>query len=235
MKKSKRYLQESEKIDKAKSYQLNQAIELLKQLGNTKFDETVEIHLRIGVDPQKANQVVRGTVILPNGTGKAIKVLVFAEGDKAEEAKNAGADFVGMDNLAEKIQNGWTDFDIAIATPNMMKNIGKLAKILGPRKLMPNPKTGTITMDIENAVKESKAGKIEYRIDKSANMHIPVGKISFEIEKIYENISTLMKAVVRDKPASAKGKYIKNMTLCSTMSPAIKIDSISFLKEIQTK
>ena len=235
MRHGKRYLQAVEKIEKDKSYTLDEAIDLISQLPNSKFDETIELHLRLGVDPKKANQMVRGTVVLPSGTGKQIKVLVFADGDKALEAKNAGADYVGMDDLSEKIQKGWTDFDVAIATPNMMSKVGKLARILGPRKLMPNPKTGTITMDIEKAINESKAGKVEYRIDKFANIHVIVGKISFEKEKIYNNILTLMKAILRDRPPAAKGKYIKSMTLCSSMSPGIKIDSVAYIKEIQLK
>jgi large subunit ribosomal protein L1 len=235
MRKSKRYLQALDKIEEGKSYPLTEAIELLAELPHPKFDETVELHVRLGVDPKKANQIVRGTVVLPYGTGKEIKILVFADGDKAEEAQNAGADYVGMDELAEKIKKGWTDFDVAIATPNLMSNVGKLARILGPRKLMPNPKTGTITMNIEQAVKESKAGKVEYRTDKFANIHVPIGKLTFEKEKIYENIAVLMKAILRDRPASAKGRYIKNMTLSASMSPGIKIDSVSFLKEMQTK
>jgi len=235
MRHGKRYLQAAKKIEKDKSYSLNEAIELLTHLPKSKFDETVELHLRLGVDPKKANQIVRGTVVLPAGTGKQIRVLVFADGDKAEEAKNAGANYVGMDDLAEKIQKGWTDFDVAIATPNLMPKVGKLARILGPRRLMPNPKIGTITMNVEQAVKESKAGKVEYRIDKFSNIHVPVGKISFEKGKIYNNILTLMKAILRDRPPAAKGKYIRSMTLCSSMSPGIKIDSVSYLKEIQTK
>lgn len=235
MKHGKRYFQAGEKIEKNKYYSLNKAIELLLQLPSSKFNETIELHLRLGVDPKKANQMVRGTIILPSGTGKKVRVLVFADGDKAEEAKNAGADYVGMDDLAERIQKGWTGFDVAIATPNLMGKVGKLGRILGPRKLMPNPKTGTITMGVEQAVKESKAGKVEYRIDKFSNIHVSVGKISFEQKKIYENVFTLMKAILRDKPAAAKGKYIKSMTICSSMSPGIKIDSVAYLKEIQTK
>ncbi|MCK4357659.1 MAG: 50S ribosomal protein L1 [Candidatus Cloacimonetes bacterium] len=235
MKHGKRYLQSVEKINNNKFYSLKEAIELLAQLPSSKFDETIELHLRLGVDPKKANQMVRGTVVLPGGTGKKVRVLVFADGDKAEEAKNAGADYVGMDDLAERIQKGWTDFDVAIAIPNLMGKVGKLARILGPRKLMPNPKTGTITMDVEQAVKESKAGKVEYRIDKFSNIHVSVGKISFDKKKIYENILTIMKAILHDKPPAAKGKYIKSMTICSSMSPGIKIDSVAYLKEIQTK
>jgi len=235
MKRGKKYNQGFEKLEAEKAYGLAESLNLLKEIANKKFDETVELHVRLAVDPKKANQMVRGTVVLPHGTGKDVKVLVFAEGDKIDEAKNAGANFVGMDDLAEKIQGGWTDFDIAIATPNMMGKVGKLARILGPRRLMPNPKTGTITNDIEKAVKEAKAGKVEYRIDKFANIHVPVGKVSFENEKLSENTEVLMRAILRDRPASAKGRFVKNITLCSTMSPGIKIDSVGYIKEIQAK
>ncbi|HEX37866.1 MAG TPA: 50S ribosomal protein L1 [Candidatus Cloacimonetes bacterium] len=235
MKRGKKYIQSTEKFDKEKAYEINESITLLKEMANRNFDETVELHVRLGVDPKKANQMVRGTVVLPHGTGKQVKVLVFAEGDKAEEAKNAGADFVGMDDLAEKIMGGWTDFDVAIATPDMMGKVGKLARILGPRRLMPNPKAGTITNEIEKAVKEAKAGKVEYRIDKFANIHVPIGKISFDNDKISENSESVMKAILRDRPASAKGRYVRNITLCSTMSPGIKIDSVNYIKAIQAK
>ncbi len=235
MKRGKKYNQGLEKLEAEKAYGFDESLILLKEIANKNFDETVELHFRLGVDPKKANQMVRGTVVLPNGTGKDVKVLVFAEGDKVDEAKNAGADYVGMDDLAEKIQGGWTDFDVAIASPNMMGKVGKLARILGPRKLMPNPKAGTITNDIEKAVKEAKAGKVEYRIDKFSNIHVPLGKISFENEKLAENAEALMRAILRDRPASAKGRYVRNITICSTMSPGIKIDSVGYIKEIQAK
>ena len=235
MKRGKKYNQGLEKLEAEKAYGFDESLILLKEIANKNFDETVELHFRLGVDPKKANQMVRGTVVLPNGTGKDVKVLVFAEGDKVDEAKNAGADYVGMDDLAEKIQGGWTDFDIAIASPNMMGKVGKLARILGPRRLMPNPKAGTITNDIEKAVKEAKAGKVEYRIDKFSNIHVPLGKISFENEKLAENAGALMRAILHDRPASAKGRYVRNITICSTMSPGIKIDSVGYIKEIQAK
>lgn len=235
MKRGKKYNQGLEKLEAEKAYGFDESLILLKEIANKNFDETVELHFRLGVDPKKANQMVRGTLVLPNGTGKDVKVLVFAEGDKVDEAKNAGADYVGMDDLAEKIQGGWTDFDVAIASPNMMGKVGKLARILGPRKLMPNPKAGTITNDIEKAVKEAKAGKVEYRTDKFSNIHVPLGKISFENEKLAENAEALMRAILRDRPASAKGRYVRNITICSTMSPGIKIDSVGYIKEIQAK
>jgi len=235
MKRGKKYNQGLEKLEAEKAYEFAESLNLLKEIANKNFDETVELHFRLGVDPKKANQMVRGTVVLPNGTGKDVKVLVFAEGDKVDEAKNAGADYVGMDDLAEKIQGGWTDFDVVIASPNMMGKVGKLARILGPRRLMPNPKAGTITNDIEKAVKEAKAGKVEYRIDKFSNIHVPLGKISFENKKLAENAEVLMRAILRDRPASAKGRYIRNITICSTMSPGIKIDAVGYIKEIQAK
>lgn len=207
MKRGKKYNQGLEKLEAEKAYGFDESLNLLKEIANKNFDETVELHIRLGVDPKKANQMVRGTVVLPYGTGKDVKVLVFAEGDKVEEAKNAGANYAGMDDLAEKIQGGWTDFDVAIASPNMMGKVGKLARILGPRRLMPNPKAGTITNDIEKAVKEAKAGKVEYRIDKFSNIHVPLGKISFENEKLAGNAEVLMRAILRDRPASAKGRY----------------------------
>ncbi|MBC8313388.1 MAG: 50S ribosomal protein L1 [Candidatus Cloacimonetes bacterium] len=232
MKKGKRYSQAFEKIDREKKYLISEAIQMLSEFPHPKFDQTVELHIRLGVDPKKADQMVRGAIMLPHGIGKEMTVLVFAEGDKAEEAKKAGADFVGMDDLAEKIQNGWTEFDVAISTPNLMGKVGKLGKILGPRKLMPNPKSGTVTMDIEDSVKESKAGKIEYRIDKYAIIHTNVGKVSFKKNQLTENIKSLVKEIVQNKPASAKGKYIKNITICSTMSPGIKIDAVALVKEL---
>lgn len=235
MKRGKKYNQSVEKFDKEMAYEVGESIALLKEMADRNFDETVELHIRLGVDPKKANQMVRGTVVLPHGTGKQVKVLVFAEGDKAEEAKKAGADYVGMDDLAEKIMGGWTDFDVAIATPDMMGKVGKLARVLGPRRLMPNPKAGTITNEVEKAVTEAKAGKVEYRIDKFANIHVPIGKISFENEKISENSDSVMKAILRDRPAAAKGRYVRNITLCSTMSPGIKINSVNYIKAIQAK
>ncbi|MGC9336606.1 MAG: 50S ribosomal protein L1 [Candidatus Cloacimonadia bacterium] len=233
MKTGKRYLNAKKDIENTKMYPLEEAIEMLFSMPHPKFDETVELHIRLGVDPRKADQQVRGAVILPHGTGKDVKVLVFAEGDKAEEARQAGADYVGMDDLAEKITAGWTDFDIAIATPDVMRKVGKLGRILGPRKLMPNPKAGTVTMDVANAVKEAKTGKIEYRVDKYGIIHVPAGKISFSKDNLYENITTVVNAILRDRPPAAKGKYIRSMVLSASMSPGIKIDTNNLLKIIR--
>jgi large subunit ribosomal protein L1 len=233
MKTGKRYLNAKKDLDRTRVYPLEEAIDMLLNLPHPRFDETVELHVRLGVDPRKADQQVRGAVILPHGTGKNVRVLVFAEGDKAEEAKKAGSDYVGMDDLAEKITAGWTDFDIAIATPDVMRKVGKLGRVLGPRKLMPNPKAGTVTMDVAKAVEEAKAGKIEYRVDKYGIIHVPVGKISFSKDKLYENITTVMNAILRDKPPAAKGKYIRSITLSASMSPGIKIDANNLVKVIR--
>ena len=208
-----------------KEYLLEQAVPLLQKIKFAKFDETVELHLRLGVDPKHADQMVRGTVVMPNGLGKSKKVLVVAGGDKQKEAEEAGADFVGGEDMVNKIQSeGWTDFDAMIATPDMMRSVGKLGKILGPRGLMPNPKTGTVTMDVAKAVREVKAGKVEFRVDKTGIIHAPVGKTSFATEKLVENATTLINAVLKAKPAASKGKYVRSATLCSTMSPGISID-----------
>ncbi|MBS3740841.1 MAG: 50S ribosomal protein L1 [Candidatus Cloacimonetes bacterium] len=233
MKHGKRYSESTEKIDKEKKYHLKDALSLLKDIPHPNFDETVELHFRLGVDPKQANQIVRGTTVLPHGTGKKLTVLVFAEGDKAEEAKEAGADYVGTDELADKIKDGWTDFDVAIATPNMMRHVGKLGRILGPRGLMPNPKAGTVTMDVKQAVEDAKAGKVEYRVDKFGNIHVPVGKMSFDNAKLAGNIIAIFSAILKERPAAAKGKYIRNMTLTSSMSPGIKLDSDALRKELK--
>ena len=210
----------------AKEYQLEDAIPLLKKIKFAKFDETVEVHMRLGVDPKHADQMVRGTVVMPNGLGKSKKVLVIASGDKQREATEAGADFVGGEEMVTKIQaENWTAFDAVIATPDMMRSVGKLGKVLGPRGLMPNPKTGTVTTDIANAVKEVKAGKVEFRVDKTGVIHVPVGKISFDQQKLVENANSLMSAVVKAKPAAAKGKYVKSVTICSTMGPGVSLDT----------
>jgi large subunit ribosomal protein L1 len=206
-------------------YKLTDAVVLLKKIKFAKFDETVEVHMRLGVDPKHADQMVRGTVLMPNGLGKSKKVLVITSGDKLREAEEAGADYIGGEDMVNKIQSeGWTDFDAVIATPDMMRSVGKLGKILGPRGLMPNPKTGTVTPDVAKAVKEVKAGKVEFRVDKTGIIHAPVGKISFAQDKLVENASALIGAVVKAKPSAAKGKYVKSATLCSTMSPGVHLD-----------
>ena len=209
-----------------KPYALEEAVPLVKKIKFAKFDETVELHMRLGVDPKHADQMVRGTVVLPNGLGKSKTVLVIASGDKLREATEAGADFVGGEDMVTKIQTeNWTAFDAVIATPDMMRSVGKLGKVLGPRGLMPNPKTGTVTTDIANAVKEVKAGKVEFRVDKTGVIHVPVGKISFDQQKLVENANSLLNAVVKAKPAAAKGKYVKSVTICSTMGPGVPLDT----------
>jgi large subunit ribosomal protein L1 len=212
-----------------RAYPLNEAVPLVQKIKFAKFDETVELHLRLGVDPKHADQMVRGTVVLPNGLGKSKTVLVIASGDKQREAQEAGADFVGGEDMVAKIQGeNWTDYDAVIATPDMMRSVGKLGKVLGPRGLMPNPKTGTVTMDIAQAVKEVKAGKVEFRVDKTGVIHVPVGKVSFETPKLLENASSLIQAVIKAKPAAAKGKYVKSVTICSTMGPGVHLDVTSY-------
>ena len=208
-------------------YDVPEAVTLLKKIKFAKFDETVEVHLRLGVDPKHADQMVRGTVVMPNGLGRSKKVLVIASGDKIREAQEAGADYFGGEDMVNKIQSeNWVDYDAMIATPDMMRSVGKLGKVLGPRGLMPNPKTGTVTVDVANAIREIKAGKVEFRVDKTGIIHAPVGKLSFSPEKLVENASTLIQAVLRAKPAAAKGKYVKSATMCSTMSPGIALDVV---------
>ena len=215
-----------------KEYPLDQAVPLLQKIKFAKFDETVEVHMRLGVDPKHADQMVRGTVVMPNGLGKSKKVLVIASGDKQREAQEAGADYVGGEDMVNKIQaEGWIDFDAVIATPDMMRSVGKLGKVLGPRGLMPNPKTGTVTTDVTKAILEVKAGKVEFRVDKTGIIHAPVGKTSFSAVKLIENATSLINAVLKAKPSAAKGKYVRNATLCSTMSPGISID----VTELQAK
>ena len=226
---SKRYRQNFEKIDINKDYQLDDAVELLSQSNKVKFDESIDLAINLGVDPKHADQIVRGTVSLPHGTGKKLKVLVIAKGDKVDEAINAGADFAGDKEYLDKIKSGWVDIDIIISTPDMMAEVGKLGKILGPRKLMPNPKSGTVTDNVKNAVEEVKKGKIEFRVDKNGIIHTIIGKISFEKMQLIENCKTLMAAIVKARPNSLKGIYLKKITLSSTMGPGIKIDKSTFL------
>jgi large subunit ribosomal protein L1 len=227
-KQGKKYLAAAKQVE-PRPYNLNDAVPLLQKVKFTKFDETVELHLRLGVDPKHADQMVRGTIVLPHGLGKSKKVLVIASGDKQREATAAGADFVGGEEMVTKIQTeNWTDFDAVVATPDMMRSVGKLGKVLGPRGLMPNPKTGTVTMDITQAVKEVKAGKVEFRVDKTGVIHVPVGKVSFATNALFENASSLIQAVIRAKPAAAKGKYVKSVTICSTMGPGIHLDVTSY-------
>jgi large subunit ribosomal protein L1 len=224
MKKSGKHMETARQKVEARPYKLADAAELIKKTHHTKFNETVELAINLGVDPKHSDQVVRGTVVLPNGLGKSVRVLVLASGDKQREATEAGAEFVGGDDMVAKIMEGWTDFDAVIATPDMMRSAGKLGKVLGPRGLMPNPKTGTVTADVTKAVKETKAGKVEFRVDKAGIVHCPVGKINFDAPKLAENAHVVIVAVVKAKPAAAKGKYVKKITLTSTMGPAILVD-----------
>lgn len=210
--------------EKAKKYGLKDVISILKKVPHPKFDETVTISFRVNIDQKEAPQSIRGTVALPHGTGKKVRVAVFCKGETANEAKQAGADFVGANDLVEKVGSGWTDFDVAVATPDMMKDLGRLGKILGPRGLMPNPKAGTVTMDVAKAVKEVKAGKIEFRMDKQSNIHAPIGKLSFAEDAIFDNANTLIEAVLRSKPAIVKGQFVKSITLASSMGPGFKLD-----------
>ena len=224
---SKRYNSNFEKINRDKEYSLEEAVELLSSFSHPKFDESVELAINLGVDPKHADQIVRGTVALPNGIGKDIKVLVFARDDLAEEAKNAGADFVGANDMVEKVKGGWTDIDVVVAAPDMMAEVGKLGKILGPRGLMPNPKIGTVTKDIAKAVTEVKAGKIEFRVEKNGIIHNSIGKISFPNEKIVENAKVFINAILKAKPQASKGLYMKKITMTSAMGPGIKLDKSS--------
>ncbi len=232
-KRGKKYLEAKSKVDRNKRYELEEGVKLLLETSYTKFDESVDIAVRLGVDPKKADQMVRGTVVLPNGTGKKVRVLVFAKGQKEKEAQEAGADYVGAEDLIDKISKGWLEFDKAIATPDMMGMVSKLGKILGPRGLMPNPKVGTVTFDIEKAVKEIKAGKVEFKVEKAGIVHASIGKVSFGIEKLLENIKTFLEAIIRAKPPTSKGVYLKSIALSTTMGPGIKIDPLyvrNFLK-----
>ena len=220
----KRYSQSREKIDRTSRYDLDEGLKLLRETGRAKFDESVDMAIRLGVNPKHADQMIRGTLVLPHGVGKAVKILVFAKGEKEKEAREAGADMVGAEELVEKISGGWTDFDKAIATPDLMGMVGKLGKILGPRGLMPNPKVGTVTFDVGRAVKELKAGRVEFKVDKTGIVHTTVGKISFEPEKLKENVLALMDVIARAKPASSKGTYLKSVAISTTMGPGIKLD-----------
>lgn len=234
MKHSKRYNVAYTMFDRQKRFELSEALKLIKSLPASKFDETVEVHFNLGVDPRKADQQIRNSLVLPHGTGKVMRVLVFAEGDKADEAKQAGADYVGVDDMMEKISGGWFDFDVVISTPNLMGRIGKLGRVLGPRGLMPNPKVGTVTMDVAKAVEEAKGGKVTYRVDKFANLHIPAGKLSFEEDKLRENIKAILSAVIKERPATLKGVFIRSITLCTTMGPGVKIQVASATLEAKS-
>ena len=225
MKRGKKYTEAAKLIDRAAQYDTEEAISLVKKAAVAKFDETIECHIRTGCDGRHADQQIRGAVVLPNGTGKTVKVLVFAKGAKADEAQAAGADFVGGEELIPRIQNdGWLDFDVVVATPDMMGVVGRLGRVLGPKGLMPNPKAGTVTMDVTKAIEDIKAGKIEYRLDKTNIIHVPVGKVSFGSEKLLENVQTLMSAIIKAKPASAKGTYLKSVALTTTMGPSIRVN-----------
>ena len=225
MKQGKRYVEAAKLVDKTKAYQASEAMELIEKMPKAKFDETVELHVRLGVDSKHADQQVRGTVVLPNGTGKSQKVLVFAKGDKAKEAEAAGADFVGAEELVPKIEKeNWFDYDVIVATPDMMGVIGRLGKVLGPKGLMPNPKSGTVTMDVKKAIAEIKSGKVEYRLDKTNIIHLGFGKVSFGPEKLLENYNTIIDAIIKAKPAAAKGQYIKSVSISTTMGPGLYIN-----------
>ena len=229
MKHGKKYNESAKMIDRATFYELEDAVALAKKAATAKFDETVEVHIRTGCDGRHADQQIRGAVVLPNGTGKTVKVLVFAKGDKVAEAEAAGADYVGGDELIPKIQNdGWLDFDVVVATPDMMGVVGRLGKVLGPKGLMPNPKAGTVTMDVTKAINDIKAGKIEYRLDKTNIIHCPIGKVSFSEEQLTQKLNTLLEAIVKAKPSTLKGQYLKSITLSSTMGPGVKVSVAKF-------
>ena len=227
-KKSKKMQEALKKVDATKAYSVEEAVALAKDTNIAKFDATVEVAYKLNVDPKKADQQIRGAVVLPNGTGKTQTVLVFAKGEKAKEAEAAGADFVGDDDMVAKIQGGWFDFDVVVATPDMMATFGKLGRVLGPKGLMPNPKTGTVTMDVTKAVEEVKAGKVTYRVDKAGNIHVPIGKVSFDNEKLVENFNTINDVLLKAKPSTAKGQYIKNISVTTTFGPGIHVDQASF-------
>ncbi|MDN3956786.1 50S ribosomal protein L1 [Sporolactobacillus laevolacticus] len=226
-KKGKKYQEQAKAVDRSKAYDIDEAVSLVKKIASAGFDESVDVAVRLGVDTRKNDQQVRGAVVLPNGTGKTQRVLVFAKGEKAKEAEAAGADYVGEAEYVEKISGGWFEFDVVVATPDMMAQVGRLGRVLGPKGLMPNPKTGTVTFDVDKAVKEIKAGKVEYRAQKDGNVHVPIGKVSFEDEKLVENFKVLIDTLVKVKPAAAKGTYLKNIAISSTMGPGVKISTAS--------
>ena len=231
-KRGKKYQESAKPVDRSNLYDVNEALDLVTKTAKANFDETVELAVRLGVDPRHADQQVRGTVVLPNGTGKEVKVLVLAKGDKIKEAEAAGADFAGGEELVEKIQNeNWFGFDVIIATPDMMGVVGKIGRVLGPKGLMPNPKSGTVTFDVEQAVKEIKAGKVEYRVDKAAIINVPIGKVSFGADKLAENFKTIADAIIKAKPAAAKGRYLKSVTVSSTMGPGIKVNGSKLMEK----
>ena len=225
-KRGKSFIEAKKKVEPGKRYALKEAVEIVVNTGRAKFDETVDAAIRLGVNPQHADQMVRGSVVLPNGLGKSVRVLVFAKGEKEKEALDAGADVVGSDDIIEKIKGGWLEFDRVIATPDVMGNVGKLGKILGPRGLMPNPKVGTVTFDVAKAVQELKAGKVEFRVEKAGIVHSPVGKVSFGVDKLTENVSALLEVIMKLKPASSKGTYLKSISLSTTMGPGVKVDPL---------
>ncbi|WP_273497745.1 50S ribosomal protein L1 [Peptoniphilus rhinitidis] len=231
-KRGKKYQDSVKLIDKSNLYDVNEALDLVTKTAKANFDETVELAVRLGVDPRHADQQVRGTVVLPNGTGKEVKVLVLAKGEKIKEAEAAGADYAGGEEYVEKIQNeNWFDFDVLIATPDMMGVVGKIGRVLGPKGLMPNPKSGTVTFDVEQAVKEVKAGKVEYRVDKAAIINVPIGKVSFGVDKLAENFKTIADAIIKAKPAAAKGRYLKSVTVSSTMGPGVKVNGSKLMEK----
>ncbi|WP_155287796.1 50S ribosomal protein L1 [Lacticaseibacillus zhaodongensis] len=227
-KKGKNYIEAAKAVDADRTYAPKEALELVKKISFAKFDETVEVAYRLQLDPKKADQQLRGAVVLPNGTGKTSRVIVFAQGEQAKQAEEAGADIVGGDDLVQKIQDGWLDFDVAVATPPMMAKVGRLGRVLGPKGLMPNPKTGTVTMDVAKAVNDIKAGQVAYRVDKAGIIHAPVGKVSFDTDKLYENFETLNETLIKARPASVKGTYIKSLTLTSTFGPGVHVDASKF-------
>lgn len=224
-KQGKKFVDAQKQVDASRNYPAGEALELVQKVAPANFDETVEVAVRLGVDPRKADQQIRGAVVLPHGTGKTKRVLVFAKGEKAKEAEDAGADIIGEEDLVNRIQQGWLDFDVVVATPDMMAQVGKLGRVLGPRGLMPNPKTGTVTMDVAQAVNEIKAGKVEYRVEKAGNIHVPIGKVSFDAQQLNENLNTVIDTLVKAKPSAAKGVYMRNISVASSMGPGVKVST----------